>query len=229
VAVTASDPDNATSDTQNSTIAAVPPPFAVNVSSNDSNANIVQEGDTLTATSTAPLADNVTFQWQRSTDGFVGDIENVTGIAPISGGAPASIYQVTQADEGFTFRAVVTDTTNNGVKATSAATAAVTDAPLIVTPAFAVAVDELSITKNGSQVYDDVFRNSNPSDAPPPASPAFGGTATFFDTSSDSNTGSTWSLNASGQAVMSNAGAESNGSGAGASVRNCTPTTRTNP
>ncbi len=133
----------------------------------------VQVGQTLVATATITGDTNdaaapITYQWQISSNGggtwtdvgdaLAGNFDN---------GQPSSFLQLTAADQGDEFRvlASITDETDQTDNATSAPTTAVTDVTAEITPAFTYLVDDLSLVKNGTGIYNDTFS------AAPPASP----------------------------------------------------------
>jgi hypothetical protein len=94
----------------------------------------VQEGRTLTASAMAGQSDNpVTYAWYSSADGFATAIAN------------GATYQLEEGDEGNRIDVVATATNDDGVttSATSAATAAVLDAPpTVTTPTISGTVQE---------------------------------------------------------------------------------------
>jgi hypothetical protein len=131
----------------------------------------VQQGQTLVASATPGDADDasaqVTYQWQSSSDnGQTWTNVPATAAGNFANGMPSSFYQLTESDENNIFRAIASfiDDTGQVVSATSAPTVPVTDVTPEITVPFTYTVDELSITKNGTQVYDNNF------DQAPPAS-----------------------------------------------------------
>jgi hypothetical protein len=98
-----------------------------------------KDGQTLTAIAVANDSDaSITYQWQSLTG---------TKWTNISG-ATSSTYVVTEADEGQRLRVVgiSTDTDGGGTKATSSATAKVTDSP----PELTIASNSLTVAAGGS-------------------------------------------------------------------------------
>ena len=129
----------------------------------------VQEGQTLVATAT--IADSaysgatIGYQWQSSSDGGVTWTDVGGALAGnFNNGQPSSFLQLTEADEGLEFRvqASITNSANQVITATSAATTAVADVTPLITPAFSYTVDDLSIVKNGTQIYNDAFAQAPP-------------------------------------------------------------------
>src|SRR5262249_3268536 len=128
---------------------------------------------------------------------------NVGG-ATVSG--TNSFYQLTEADEGKLIRAQASfiDDTGQMVTTTSAATSAVADVTPLITAPFSYAVDELSIVKNGTQIYDNTF-----SQAPPFSSTILSnGVATPI---TFLTAGSTWT-DIGGKAILSSTGVSAAGS-----------------
>ena len=133
----------------------------------------VQVGQTLVATATITgdtndTASLITYQWQISSNGG-GTWTDVGGalLGNFDNGQPSSFLQLTAADQGDEFRVVasIADETGQTDTATSAPTTAVTDVTAEITPAFTYAVDDLSLVKNGTEIYNDTFS------AAPPTSP----------------------------------------------------------
>ena len=129
----------------------------------------VQEGQTLVATAT--IADSaysgatIGYQWQSSSDGGVTWTDVGGALAGnFNNGQPSSFLQLTEADEGLEFRvqASITNSADQVITATSAPTAAVADVTPLITPAFSYTVDDLSIVKNGTQIYNDAFAQAPP-------------------------------------------------------------------
>ncbi len=168
----------------------------------------VQEGQQLRAFATFSGLDagitDVTYEWQSSTNGGASwsDIGSGTTVDN-PGGVPRSFLQLTESDEGKEFRVLATYTDHNGnvVTATSTATTPAIDITPVITVPFSYALDELRIVKNGTQIYDNPFTT----DAPP-SSTEVGQTgdthATAFYTS-----GSTWTIDNNGKAILSAEGA----------------------
>ena len=129
----------------------------------------VQEGQQLQASVTLTGADasitNVTYQWESSNDGGQ-SWSPVSGAItqPSATGVPISFYQITEADEGKEFRAIASFTDANGhpVSLTSQPTVPAADVTPVVTPPFSYALDELTITKGGDQIYDNTFGQAPP-------------------------------------------------------------------
>jgi len=166
----------------------------------------VQQGQTLVASTTiggdpADAAAAINYQWQSSSDGGV-TWTDVSGAQAGGFGNTtlSSFLQLTEQDEGEQFRvqASFTDSAGNLVTATSAPTVAVADVTPEITVPFSYTVDDLSIVKNGTQIYDNTFSQA------PIASPTIlsNGVPTpiVFLTN-----GSTWT-DLGGEAVMSSAG-----------------------
>ena len=165
----------------------------------------VQQGQTLVAIATIngdidDLSAPVTYQWQSSSDGGV-TWTNVPGVpGNFNNGVPSSFLQLTEQDEGLEFRAVAsfTDDTGQLVSTTTAPTVPVADVtPEIVVP-FSYTVSDLSIVKNGTQIYNNTFSQA----------PINSSTALFNGVPSNivfATAGSTWTVNGSG-AVMSSTG-----------------------
>jgi VCBS repeat-containing protein len=132
----------------------------------------VQEGQTLFATATisndtADVGATINYQWQSSSDGGL-TWANVGGA--ISGnfnGALSSFLQLTERQEGQQLRAQSSFTDSGGqlITATSSPTVAVADVTPVITAPFSYAVDDLSIVKNGTEIYNNTFSQA------PPASP----------------------------------------------------------
>jgi hypothetical protein len=166
----------------------------------------VQVGQTLVATATVTGdatddAATITYQWQISSNS--GETwTNVGGAltANFDNGLPSSFLQLTAADQGDEFRTVasITDGTGQTETATSTPTTAVTDVTAEITPAFSYEVDDLSVVKNATEIYNDTFSEA------PPASP------TILKSGVPSNVvfltlGSTWT-ESGGQAILSSTG-----------------------
>ncbi len=205
--VTATNTQGVTASTTDTIALKVNPVLAVNVSVVGNGT--VQEGQTLVATATI-VGDNadagapISYQWQSSSDGGA-TWSNVGGAVPATfNGQPSSFLQLTEQNEGQKFRAIAsfTDSAHDVITTTSAATVPVADVtPEIVTP-FSYAVDNLSIVKNGTQIYNDNF-----SQAPIASSDILSNgvpTPIAFITQ-----GSTW-VEAGGKAVATSAGVAGN-------------------
>ena len=82
-----------------------------------------------------------------------------TAAGNFANGVPSSFYQLTESDEGKVFRAMAsfTDDTGQVVSTTSAQTVAVADMTPEITVPFSYTVDNLSIVKNGTQIYNNSF------------------------------------------------------------------------
>jgi hypothetical protein len=171
--VTATNTEGATASASANTVLTVNPVLTVGVSVVDNLP--VQEGQTLVATASI-LGDNadagatINYQWQSSSDG--GQTWTNVGGA-VSGnfnGAPSSFLQLTEADENLQLRVQnsFTDSLGQVITATSSATVPVADVtPVITAPISqsAIVVDDLSITKNETLIYNNTFSQA------PPASP----------------------------------------------------------
>ncbi len=182
---------------------------AVSVSTAIVDSLPVQVGQTLVAEATilndsADSGTTVTYQWQSSSDGGV-NWTNANGsfVANYNGGL-ASFLQLTAAQQGEQFRveASFADSASQVISGTSAPTVAVSPITPVITAPFSVGVEELSIVKNGSEIYDDTFGQA------PPESPILSSSAgptpvTFF------TLGSTWTDNG-GKAIMSSTGVAAN-------------------
>ena len=74
-------------------------------------------------------------------------------------GVLSSFLQLTEQDEGLQFRNVAsfTDSAGNVITSTTAATVAVADVTPEIHGAFSYTVSDLSIVKNGTQIYNDTF------------------------------------------------------------------------
>ncbi|HEX3703276.1 MAG TPA: hypothetical protein VHU82_08100, partial [Vicinamibacterales bacterium] len=205
VVATTSDPDNAASAAATSSATATvtaAPSLALTVSV-IGNAP-VQEGQQLVASATPDINDAnavVSYQWQSSGNGGL-TWDNVTGATTgTAAGVTSSFYQLTEADEGKVFRAEASFTdvaTGQPVSTTSAPTVAIADVTPVITIPFSFAADELSIVKNGSQIYDDTFAVA------PPDSPTIlsNGVPTAINYIM---TGGTWT-DVGGKAIMSSSG-----------------------
>ena len=82
-------------------------------------------------------------------------------------GGLSSFLQLTEGNEGQQFRVQSSFTDSGGqlITATSSPTVAVADVTPVITAPFsqsAIAVDDLSIVKNGTQIYDDTFSQAPP-------------------------------------------------------------------
>ena len=166
----------------------------------------VKEGTVLFANvSGAGTNDIITYQWQRSLDGTFNDAQNVGTTDNNANG----YYQLTEADEGYTFRVIATDTTTPQT-ATSTQTAAVADITPVITPSFSIGLDEFKIIRDGSTFYDDNFATNGGVAPPDNSNPNVAGGA--FSTG-----GSTWSDNGT-QAIMSSTGAAIGSTGTRAHV-----------
>ena len=134
----------------------------------------VQEGQTLVATATindpADVGATINYQWQSSSDGGV-TWANVGGAisANLNGALSSfqsSFLQLTEGEEGQQLRVQTSFTDSGGlVTATSSPTVAVADVTPVITAPFSYAVDDLSIIKNGTEIYNNTFSQV------PPASP----------------------------------------------------------
>ncbi len=174
----------------------------------------VQQGQSLLAQATitgdAPdLGAPVTYQWQSSSDGGSTWTNVPATAAGTFGGVVSSLYQLTEGDEGKTFRALAsfTDDTGQVVSSNSTPTAAVADVTPVITVPFSYAADGLSIVKNGTQIYDDTFSQA------PPASPTIlsNGVPTPI---AYVTLGGTWT-ESGGKAIFSSSGAAPNPAVAG--------------
>jgi len=171
----------------------------------------MQQGQTLVASTTilgdsADAAAAINYQWQSSGDGGV-TWSNVSGALPGAFGNAtlSSFLQLTEQNEGEQFRvqASFTDSAGNLITATSAPTLAVTDETPEITVPFSYTVSDLSIVKNGTEIYNNTF-----SQAPIASSTILTNgvpTPLVFLT-----LGGTWT-ESGGQAVMSSAGVAANG------------------
>ena len=166
----------------------------------------VQDGQTLVGTATgADAGATINYQWQSSSDGGV-TWTNVGGALAgnFANGQPSSFLQMTDSDEGLQLRVQASFTNASGqlINATSAPTVAVADVTPVITAPFVYAVEDLSVVKNGTQIYNDTFSQA------PPASPTIlsNGVPTpiVFLT-----LGSTWT-DFGGQAIMSSSGVAPN-------------------
>jgi VCBS repeat-containing protein len=169
----------------------------------------VQQGQSLLALATitgdaADLSVPVTYQWQSSSDGGQTWTNVAATAAGTFGGVAGSLYQLTEADEGKIFRAEasITDDTGHLVSANSQPTVSVADVTPEITVPFSYAVDNLTIVKNGTQIYQDTFNQA------PPASPTIlsNGTPTPI---AYLTLGGTWT-ESGGKAVVSSAGVAPN-------------------
>ena len=133
----------------------------------------VQEGQTLVATATisndpADAGATINYQWQSSSDGGLTWINVGGALSGGFSGALSSFLQLTEGNEGQQFRVQSSFTDSGGqlITATSSPTVAVADVTPVITAPFsqsAIAVDDLSIVKNGTQIYDDTFSQAPPS------------------------------------------------------------------
>ena len=131
--------------------------------------SVVQEGQILVASATPSDADDasatVTYQWQSSSDGGQ-TWSNVAATAAgnFNNGIPSSFYQLSEGDEGKLFRATAsfTDDTGQIVTTTSAPTVPVADITPEITVPFSYTVSDLSIVKNGTQIYNNTFGQAPP-------------------------------------------------------------------
>ena len=229
VVATTSDPDNGQTATATSTatgpvIDNASISLAVSVVSNLA----VQQGQTLVASaaitgdtddSTAPI----TYQWQSSSDGGA-TWTNVGGaVAGNFNGVLSSFLQLTEANEGQEFRATASFTNETGqlVSATSAPSAAVADVTPEITVPFSYTVSDLSIVKNGTQVYNDTFSQA-PIQSPTILSNGSQSPIVFI------TQGSTWT-ESGGQAVMSSTGVAPNSAISGGVEDFALLNTNTNP
>ena len=206
VVVSTTDPDNS----QTASVTSVKTGPVVDNSSLSLSVSVVgnlpvQQGQTLVATAVPSDADDasatVTYEWQSSSDnGQSWTNVPATAAGNFANGVPSSFYQLSEGDEGKVFRATAsfTDDTGQVVSTTSAQTVPVADVTPEITIPFSYAVDNLSIVKNGTQIYSNNFAVA------PPASPTIlaNGTPTpiVFITQ-----GSTWS-ESGGKAVASSTG-----------------------
>ena len=138
----------------------------------------MSEGQQINATATITgdsndLAAAVTYLWQTSSDGGQSWTNAGPGITSFLynsvNNTLSSVYSLGEGDEGKLLRvqASFTDDTGQLHTATSAPTSsAVVDVAPAITAPFSYAVDELSIVKNGTQIYDNTFTQA------PPNSPA---------------------------------------------------------
>ena len=165
----------------------------------------VQVGQTLVAEATilndsADSGATIAYQWQSSSDGGV-SWNNVNGgfVANFNGGL-ASFLQLTAAQQGEQFRveASFTDSASQVITGTSSPTVEVSPITPVITAPFSVGVEELSIVKNGSEIYDDTFGQAPP-ESPTISSSAGPSPATFL------TLGSTWT-DTGGKAIMSSTG-----------------------
>jgi FecR protein/Bacterial Ig-like domain len=190
VVVTATDPDSSTASTPSAATNAVTD-IALSVSTPVLNNTSPKEGDTLSILSGGTANDSdavLSYQWTR--DGV-----NING-------ATSPTYTAVETDETHKLAVVVTatdpDSSSSPASTPSAATAAVADVTPTLTVPFSFKVDELTIVKNGRQIYDNPFTQA------PPQSPDIlkSGVPTpieFF-------TSGTWT-ESNGQAIMSSSGA----------------------
>ena len=133
----------------------------------------VQEGQTLVATATisndpADVGATINYQWQSSSDGGLTWVNVGGALSGGFSGALSSFLQLTEGEEGQQFRVQGSFTDSGGqlITATSSPTVAVADVTPVITAPFsqsAIAVDDLSIVKNGAQIYDDTFSQAPPS------------------------------------------------------------------
>ncbi|HJT33407.1 MAG TPA: cadherin-like domain-containing protein, partial [Pirellulales bacterium] len=142
---------------------------------------------------------NVSYQWQESSDNGA-TWQDISSAAVDAGktnaGVPLSLYQMTEADEGRIIRVTASYTDANGVARTLTDTSQpVADVAPIITPPFTYKADELTISKNGSTIYDNTFAQA------PPYSTAINGNPVGFAT-----LGSTWTA-VNNQAILSSTGA----------------------
>ena len=190
-------------------------PVAIGVTTEVVDNLPVQVGQTLVATATitgdaTDDAASITYQWQISSNG--GETWTDVGGAlagNFDNGQPSSFLQLTAADQGDEFRTVasIIDDTGQTETATSTPTTAVTDVTAEITPAFTYAVDDLSIVKNGTEIYNDTFSEA------PPASPTILKSGVPADIVF-LTLGSTWT-ESDGQAILSSAGVAPSTSGSG--------------
>jgi len=121
----------------------VPPTMAVPTIADSSNAGAFREGDMLTASTTVTTDDGIgingnsaiSYQWQRSANG-------VSGWSNV--GSNSASYMLTENDENSYLQVITsfTDDTGQTVTQTSAATAAVIDAPPTLTVPGALSTNE---------------------------------------------------------------------------------------
>jgi len=161
--VTATNTEGVTASTSDSIALTINPVLALSVSVVAGGS--VQEGQTLVATATiqgdnADAGATINYQWQSSSNGGA-TWTNVGGAVAgnFDNGQPSSFLQLTEANEGQQFRAIAsfTDSADNVITTTSSATASVADITPEITIPFSYAVDDLSIVKNGTQIYNDPF------------------------------------------------------------------------
>ena len=185
-----------------------PDSISVAVSVVGSNNPPVQVGQTLVATASitgdaTDVASPIAYQWQALVNGVWTDVSGALA-GNFDNGQPSSFLQLTQAELGGQFRvqASFTDDTGQQETVTSAATAAVVPVTPEITLPFTYAIENLTIVKGGSQVYDNSFTEA------PPASPKIesssGPTSIVFDT-----LGSFWSegtVNGNPAAILSSSG-----------------------
>jgi hypothetical protein len=169
----------------------------------------VQEGQTLVATAT--IADSayssatISYQWQSLINGVWTDVGGALA-GNFNNGQPSSFLQLTEADEALEFRVQASFTNSSGqvVTATSAGTTPVADVTPLITPTFNYAVDDLSIVKNGTEIYNNAFAQA------PPVSSTILNTSGVASSVVFVTLGSTWTegLNNQGQAaaVLSSTG-----------------------
>ena len=153
-----------------------PDSISVAVSVVGSNNPPVQVGQTLVATASitgdaTDVASPIAYQWQALVNGVWTDVSGALA-GNFDNGQPSSFLQLTQAELGGQFRvqASFTDDTGQQETVTSAATAAVVPVTPEITLPFTYAIENLTIVKGGSQVYDDSFTEAPP--ASPKISPA---------------------------------------------------------
>ncbi len=176
-------------------------PIGLSVSVVDNLA--VQEGQTLVAQATLDAADagaTASYQWQSSSDNGL-TWHDVSGAVTANyNGGLVSLLQLTEADEGDLFRAEAsfTNSSDQLVTATSTPTTKVADVTPVITAPFSYTVDDLSIVKNGTEIYNDTFSQAPP-DSPEISSSSGPAPVAFL------TLGSTWTDNGSG-AVMSSTG-----------------------
>jgi hypothetical protein len=176
---------------------------SINLSVSVVGGGVVQQGQTLVASATTNDTDDpnvqIAYQWQSSTDGQHWTPVPATAAGNFNSGIPSSFYQLSEGDEGKQFRVIASFTDDGQVVSTaSAPTVQVADVTPEITVPFSYAVDNLSITKNGTPIYNNNFSQA------PITSPPDNGTPIVFITQ-----GSTWT-EGSGKAIASSAGVAAN-------------------
>jgi probable HAF family extracellular repeat protein len=208
LAVTATNSEGATASTADNIALTINPVLTLGVSVVDNLP--AQDGQTLVATATisgdsADAGATINYQWQSSSDG---GLTWTTVGGALAGnydsGQASSFLQLTAADEGLQFRAQAsfTDSDGNLISTTSGPTVAVADVTPEITVPFSYTVSDLSIVKNGTEIYNDTFSQA------PPGSPTIlsSGVPTPIEYLT---LGGTWT-ESGGQAVISSAGVAPN-------------------